>query len=167
MIVLLVVGIVFVAFILISVVVAGVMYMWVISLADTYEGVSIMHFTVEDGHNTDKTHGCFFIIRAGKGVDIDPARHSFYVAEKGYAPKKLDFSERQNIGGQPAGGDRNVTFDWTVDGDLWSDREYLGFDMPMEDMGINIANGNVYEVMIKNQKGEIIFKDSFAYSAQW
>ena len=166
MIVLLVVGIVVVVGILITVVLAGVLFMWTSSLADTDEGVTIMHFNLDDGPNTDDTHGCFFLIRAGKGVDLDPSRHSFFVNEKGYSPKKLDFSERQYIGGQPAGGDRNVTFDWTVGGDLWSDQEYLGFDMPMEDMGINIAEGKVYEVMIKNPQGEVIFKDTFVYSTQ-
>lgn len=166
MIILLVVGILVIVGVLITVVLAGVLFTWTSSLASTDEGVTILHFTLEDGRNTDDTHGCFFLIRAGKGVDLDPARHSFYVAEKGYSPKKLDFSERQYIGGQPAGGDRNVTFDWTVGGDLWSDQEYLGFDMPMEDMGINIAEGKVYEVMIKNPQGEVIFKDTFVYSTQ-
>ena len=156
----------------ITVVLAGVLYMWVISLADTDEGVSIMHFTVEDGNNKADTKGCFFLIRAGKGVDIDPKRHAFFVAEKGYSPKKLETSFREYkdsapYGPDPNSGDLNKTYDWTQDGDLWSDQEYIGFDMPKESMGIDPSDGNVYEVLIKNPKGEVIFKDTFVYSKQY
>ena len=156
----------------ITVVLAGVLYMWVISLADTSEGVSIMHFTVEDGTNKDDTHGCFFLIRAGKGVDLDPMRQSFFVAEKGYSPKKLDNADREYklsdpYGPDPDSGDLNTTYDWTSDGDLWSDQEYIGFDMPKESMDIDPTDGAIYEVLIKNPKGEVIFKDTFVYSQNY
>jgi len=156
----------------ITVVLAGVLYMWVISLADTSEGVSIMHFTVSDGNNKDETHGCFFLIRAGKGVDIDPLRHAFFVAEKGYSPQKLDNDDREYkdshpYGPDPASGDLNTTYDWTSDGDLWSDMEYIGFDMPKESMNIDPRDGTIYEVLIKDPKGEVIFRDTFVYSEQY
>ena len=169
LIVLIIVGILVVVGVLAAVVLggAGVLYFWTSSMDMPDESVSIMHFTVEDGPNTDDAHGCFFIIRAGKGVNINPARHSFFVAERGYSPKKLDFSERGYNEGKPVEGDRNVTYDWTRDGALWSDGEYMGFDMPNQDnMKIDIVDGNIYEVMIKNPQGEVIFRDSFVYSEQ-
>ena len=140
--------------------------------ADQYEEVEIMHFSVEDGNNGDREHGCFFLIRAGRGVDIDPYTHSFFVAEKGYSPKKLDLNLRQYEDSPPYGpdlgsGDMNGTYDWTEYGKWWNNGEYIGFDMPMENMGIDIADGNVYEVMIKNPHGEVIFKDTFIYSQQY
>ncbi len=146
--------------------VTGGLYFWTSSMDVIDEGESIMHFTVEDGNNMDDTYGCFFLIRAGKGVDIDPSRHSFFVGEKGFSPKKLGFSERRYDEGKPVGGDRNGTYDWTNEGPLWSDGEYIGFDMPKESMGIDPVDGKIYEVLIKNPGGEVIFKDSFVYSMQ-
>ena len=167
MIILLVVAIVVVVGILVLVILVGVFDMWVITLADTEEGVSPPWFTIEDGHNTNDSRGCFFIIMVmSRGEDIDSFEHSFFVSEKGYAPKELDFSERQYIEGQPVGGDRNATFEWTQTDDIQSYQEYVGFDMPMEDMGINITDGNVYEVLIINPESVVIFKDTFVYSKQ-
>ena len=167
MIVLLIVGIVVVVVVLITVVLAGVLFMWTTSLADTDESVEIMHFTVEDGNHKSTTQGCFFLIRAGKGVDIDPYDYSFYVSERGHSPKKLDMNFRDYMDSPPYGpdpnsGDLNKTYDWRQDGELWSENEYIGFDIPTEDMGIGYTDGAVYEVMIKNPRGEIIFKDTFA-----
>jgi len=159
----------------ITVVLAGVLYMWVISLADTDEDVDIMYFTLDDGDNIDEERGCFFLIRAGKGVNIDPSRYSFYVSEVGYSPQKLDFSLRAYKDDYPYGpddttGDRNKTYDYKVEGDLWNDGEYLGFDMPMKNnpnrpMQINIKTG-VYEVMIKNPKGAQVYSSTFSYTKQ-
>ena len=151
----------------ITVVLAGVLYMWVISLADTDEGVSIMHFSLEDGQNSDTTQGVFFLIRAGKGVDLDPMRQSFFVAEKGNSPKKLDMNWRDYEQDKPTGGDLSAKYDWKDEGDLWSEGEYIGFEMPNQDnMAIEIVDGNIYEVMIKNPRGEVIFRDTFIYSTQ-
>ena len=160
----------------ITVVLAGVLYMWVISLADTDEGVDIMYFEVDDGTNLDNTHGCFFILRGGKGVDIDPSKYSFYISEVGYSPQKLNFALREYKEDDPydpkyESGDRNGTYDYRTEGDMWSDGEYIGFDMPMtknneRPMSINIKSGNVYEVMIKNPKNEKVYADTFVYSIQ-
>jgi len=172
MIVLIVVGIVVVVGILITVVLAGVLYMWVISLADTDESYTLMAFDVGDGNNIDDTHGCFFIILASLDVDIDPYDYSFYVSEKGDSPKKLDTTFREYLDSPPYGpdpnsGDLNKTQDWTEDGDLWSDGEYIGFDMPKESMNIDPKDGAIYEVLIKNPNGEVIFRDTFVYSEQY
>ena len=138
---------------------------------DTDEGVVIIYFTLDDGMNMDEERGCFFLIRAGKGVDIDPSRYSFYVSEVGYSPKKLDFALREYNDYDPYdpklnSGDRNASYNYEIEGKLWSDGEYLGFDMPMRDMNIDIQNGNIYEVMIKNPKNEVIYSDTFVYSRQ-
>ena len=155
----------------ITVVLAGVLYMWVISLADTDEGVEIMYFTVEDGTNINSERGCFFLIKAGKGVDLDPSRYSFYVTEKGFSPHSLDFNKRLYNDADPYGprldsGDLNGSYNWKEEGDLLSDGEYIGFDMPMPDMNIDIQEGNLYEVMIKNPKGERVYSDTFVYKQQ-
>lgn len=170
MIVLLVVGIVIVMGLLLTIV--GVLYMWTISRSNTDESYTLMVFDVGDGNNIDDTHGCFFLILASKDVDIDPYDYSFYVSEKGGSPKKLDttfreYLDRPPYGPDPNSGDLNKTQDWTEDGALWSRGECIGFDIPMEDMGIKITDGNVYEVLIKNPKGEVIFKDTFRYSRQY
>ena len=142
--------------------------------AYTEESIEIMYFEVNDGMNFDDEQGCFFILRAGRGVDIDPSRYTFYVAERGYSPQRLDFSLREYSDSDPYGpkfssGDRNATYDYAMDGKMWSDGEYLGFDMPMKNnpsrpMNIDITSGNIYEVMIKNSKGEMIYSDTFVYN---
>jgi len=163
--IIIVIGIVVVLFLS---VLMGVLYMWAPTPIVSDEGISVMHFTVEDGHYQGPTQGCFFLIRAGHGVDIDPYRFTFYVCEKGSSPKKLDTNFREYMVNppyrpDPNSGDLNRTYDWTQDGELWSKDEYIGFDMPMEDMGIDITDGNVYEVTIKDPKGEVIFKDTFVF----
>jgi len=122
---------------------------------------------VADGSNVDDKYGCFFLIRAGKASDIDPNEYSFFVAEKGFPLQKLNFELRTyDRHGNPSSGDRNGTYDWTVKGDRWSDGEYIGFDMPTEDMDIEIGEGKVYEILIKNPRAEVIFKGTFVYTNQ-
>jgi len=168
----------------ITVVLAGVLYMWVISLADTEGDVSIMKFTVEDGTNEDANVGCFFRIRAEKGVDINPKTHTFWVAEEGRSPVKLDSKFRdysQDAMKRPEGGDRNASYrydsaikagrwpDMPVEEDRerWNDGEYLAFDMPLEGTGISIVSGNNYEVTIKSPNNDIVARESFKYQAPW
>ena len=151
------------------------MYMWVPEHDHIDEGVDIMYFTLDDGQNLDEERGCFFVIRAGKGVDIDPSRYSFYVSQKGYRPQKLDFALREYNDTDPYGpvltsGDRNGIYNYTLKGDLWSDGELIGFDMPMQNnpgrpMDVTIQTG-IYEVMIMNDKGEHVFSDTFSYTRQ-
>ena len=132
----------------------------------------IMYFSVGDGMNYDDEHGCFFVIRAGKGVDINPYEYSIFVAEEGYSFKQLDFNFRyywEDENRTPFGGDRNASGCPTCENftrEPWSDGEYIGFDMPMEGMDIDIINGAFYEVMIKDPNGEIVYKDSFVYTKQ-
>ena len=169
--------------ILLSVVAAGVMYIWVISLADTGTSVTVMKFSIQDGDN-DPGHpddvGCFFLIRAEKGVDINPKKYSFWVSEEGFSPKKLNFEFRDydwGIEPRVEGGDRNATYRYDnrveegryedmpveADSERWTDGEYIGFDMPSDSMGIDIVSGNKYEVMIKDPNNEIIYWDVFIY----
>ncbi len=167
----------------ITVVLAGVLYMWVISMADTGGDVPIMAFETRDGVNKDETHGCFFTIRAVKSVDIDPSKYFFYVTEQGRSPKALDFAFRdyEDQGEDalsPVGGDRNKSYrfedkNWKIEGknveatgSQWSDGEYIGFDMPMTSMGITIEKGGVFEVMIKSPDMEIVYQGSFVYQQQ-
>ena len=123
-----------------------------------------MHFTVEDGTSISSTHGCFPLICAGKNVDIDPTKYHFYIAQKGHTPQELDFEIRTHESdGTPSGGDRNSTYDYTLEGEKWSEGEYIGFDMPKKQMGINVVSGNIYEVSIHNKEGEMIYRGTFVY----
>ena len=143
---------------------AGVLYTWSMGLADTESSdISIMSFEVRDGVNRDVEHGCFFTIRAKRGVEIDPTVYSFYVSKKGEPLQKLDFRERSYVTEPPSGGDRNSSFDWTENGILWTDGEYIGFDMPMTTMGIDIEKGAVYEVMIKDPAMRVVYEGDFVY----
>ena len=171
----------------ITVVLAGVLYMWVISLADTGGSVSIMKFSLQDGSNS-AAHpddvGCFFLIRAEKSVDINPKKHTFWVSEDGFSPKKLSFEFRDydwQINPKVEGGDRNATYRYDdkieegryadmpieTDNERWTDGEYMGFDMPQDDKGIDIVSGNKYEVLIKDPNAEIIYRDTFIYKAPY
>jgi len=144
---------------------------------------TIMAFDVRDGVNKDEIHGCFFTIRAVKGVDIDPSKYFFFVTEHGYSPRALDFSFRdyQDQGEDdltPVDGDRNKSYryddkNWRVEnmnveatGQMWSDGEYIGFDMPMTSMGIDIEEGGIYEVMIKDPSMQIMYIGDFIYQEQ-
>ena len=145
--------------------------------------VTIMSFDVGDGANRDAYRGCFFTIRAKQNVNIDPSKYFFYVTEQGHIPKALDFAFRdyEDQGEDdlsPVGGDRNKSYryddkNWKIEGmnveatgSSWSDSEYIGFDMPMANMGITIEKGAVYEVMIKNPDMEIVYQGSFVYQQQ-
>ena len=153
----------------ITVVLAGVLYMWVISLSNDQPDLELFVGTVEDGTNTDAEHGCFFLIRAGPGINIDPGRYRFYVAEDSMPLKRLDFEVRSYTNDnmrKPLGGDRNGTYDHTLEGDLWNEGEYIGFDMPTQDMDIDIVDGGVYEVTIRNPQQSVVFQKSFVYQTQ-
>ena len=158
-------------------------YFWVVSVADTDGDVTIMAFEVRDGVNKDATHGCFFTIRAKQAVDIDPSKYTFYVTEQGRSPQKLDFAFRnyEDHGGDdftPVGGDRNMSYryddkNWKIEGmnveatgSMWSDGEYIGFDMPMIAMGIDLVEGKVYEVMIKDPNMKVVCQEDFIYQRQ-
>ena len=121
-----------------------------------------MNFTIEDGNMCwPQRIGCFFLIRAGENVSIDPNQYSFYVGVKGNIPMKLSMEPRSyTINGTPMGGDWNTTYDYKEDGDLWSEGEYLAFDVPRQYSKDEIPE-NLHEVLIKNPSGKVIFKDTF------
>ena len=176
--VIMIVSIVIGSSILITIVLAGILYMRVISITDTDCNCIPMTFEVEDAPNKNDTVGCFFLIRAAEGVDLNPMRYTFYVAQEGFSPKKLNLSFRDySPNGTPVGGDRNATYryDYKVldgrwpdmateeDRERWNDGESIGFDMPTEDMGIDVVDGNVYEVLIKNRENDILYRGTFVY----
>jgi len=142
--------------------------------------IAIIGCSVKDGPNMNNTTGCFFTIRAEAAVDIDPMRYTFWVAEEGFSPKQMDFQFRDySPNGTPIGGDRNATYRYDAaiksgrwpdmpveeDRERWNDGEFIGFDMPTDDMGIHIVSGNNYEVLIKNPNNDIIYRDTFKYKS--
>ncbi len=135
-------------------------------------GPEIYIIKVEDGNNINDTHGCFFLLLSGSGVDIDPKEHSFFVAEGGLSFSQLDFGFRyynEDEDQTPYGGDRNASgcpICENFDENNWQEGEYIGFDMPTRDMGIDIVDGNIYDVMIKDPGGNVIYRDSFVYTCQ-
>ena len=133
-------------------------------------------FVRVDGHNLDSEQGCFFIIQHSCSAEIDPNEYLFWVSEGSSSdysiPKKgkiLDFNIRSySENGTPMGGDRNGSYDWSQDGELWSFHEQIAFDMPKPDMRINITNNYYYNVLIMNSKGEVLESDSFQYvEGEW
>jgi len=136
-----------------------------VDIPEEYDDEPIpLSFTVEDGLNRNHTRGCFFLLRAGEAVDIYPADYSFHLNEKGYSPKKLDLDIRTyDTTGIPSGGDRNTTYDYTEEGERWSEGEYLGFDMPMADMALEMIDGTEYEVGIQDSVGEWVWQGEFVY----
>ena len=143
----------------------------------------IMVFKLRDGVNEDSEHGCFFTIRAKQAVDINPTKYYFFVSEDGQSPIALDFGFRdyEDQGEDdlsPVGGDRNKSYrydekDWKIEnmnveatGSMWSDGEYIGFDMPKASLGIDIKEGKTYEVMIKDPSMEVVFVGVFKYTKQ-
>ena len=155
---------------LIAGVLGAALYAWVVSLADTDEEVEKMHFSVFEAPPPWKPmnpiQGSFFIIRAGKGVNIDLYEYSFHVGEKGQPPIKLDTYFREYMdtppyGPDPNSGDLNKSYDWKQDGELWSEGEYICFDVPKESSGIVFEVSTLYEVTIKNSRGDIVFRDTF------
>jgi len=132
-------------------------------------GPEIYAINVEDGNNINDTLGCFFLLRSGQGIDIDPKEHSFFVAEEGLSFSQLDFTPRyynEDKDRTPYGGDRNASgcpICENYDENNWQDGEYIGFDMPTEDMDIEIVDGNIYEVLIKKSRGDVVFKDTFTF----
>ena len=168
----------------ITVVLAGVLYMWVMSLAEIQDGPPLHAFSIEDGPNESDTVGCFFLIRADSRVEINPRTHTFWVNEEGRSPRRLDFSFRdysQDSMKRPEGGDRNASYRYDEmmkagrwpdmpteeQNARWNDGEYLGFDMPADSSGINIVNGNKYEVIIKNAQDNMILQKTFVYKAPY
>lgn len=136
--------------------------------SDNKKKDNTMYFWVDEGANINDTNGGFFVIRAEKNVNINPVNYSFYVAEKGKEPHRLDFDIRTYENGDiPSGGDRNGTYDYTTDGNnLWNDGEIIAFDMPMKHRGIEIKSGNIYVVSIKDPEGELTYRDTFIYGRQ-
>jgi len=133
---------------------------------DDKEKDNSMHFQVCSGVYIDADRGCFFLIRAGKNVSIDPSECSFYVSELGGIPWKLDFTPREYNVSNPFGpilssGDRNTTYCYQDEGYLWSEGEFIGFDMPMDDIDIFLAMGDFYEVYIYDNEDKLIYKGVF------
>jgi len=42
--------------------------------------------------------------------------------------------------------------------------ETIGFDMPKKEMGIEIKEGELYNVEIENKEGELIYRGCFRYT---
>ena len=153
-------------------------YYWFIPIHEPDDSFEpIMHFSLEDGDNWNDTNGCFFLMRAGLGVrSIDPKNYTFLIAEKGDPLHELDFNVRTyDEKGTPLGGDRNSTFNYTLEkhdvggvysDEFWNYEEYIGFDMPKKEMGIEIKDQRIYEVQIIDPKGKLIFKDTFVYASR-
>ena len=122
-------------------------------------------FRVEDGNNYNETYGCFFTIYGGIYIDIDPIKYSFYIAERNETPKQLNFDIRTyDRNGNPTGGDRNGTFDYTKDGNkIMTEGEYIGFDMPKKDMGFDVVDGNRYDIFIMNHENDLVYVGDFVY----
>ncbi len=105
----------------------------------------------------------FFLFNASEGININPEQHSFYIGywdETVSVLRKFDFNNRTyDERGNPHGGDRNASFDYTADGNkLWNEGEIIAFDRPKKEMNLKVEIGRPYRVLIKNSQEEIIWE---------
>ena len=128
-----------------------------------------MDIDVLDGYNIDSEHGCFFILYAGKGVQMNIDKYSFWVGEKGESSKKLDIDFRryaQDTNQTPLDGDRNSSYLYSGDrevGGIWGLGQAIAFDMPRRNLGIEIEDGKIYMICIKNKNRDVIWHGEFIY----
>ncbi len=170
----------------ITVVLAGVLYLWVTDLAGNQDdAVKPMAFKVYDGADYGNGVGCFFYLVAETGVDIDPAKYEYKVAHGTDSPRLLDFKDWRYYTDEhvPGGGDRNMSYRYDDEVPLtdthtgsdpgnyeesnmrMTDTERIGFDIPTQAFGVPIVDGDDYWVYILLD-GQQQWKGKFNYKAQ-
>ncbi len=139
----------------ITVVLAGVLYVWVTSLSSTEDTVENIVAQIGQGEG-NLTEGSFVIVTKGSGEGVKIADYTIRVGKEGRTLIPLRW---------PADGNSSYSIDsqQRLDDDKWWDAaETMGFDAPA---GLwNIVDGDTIEVKIKNEvSGDIVFSGSFTY----
>jgi len=141
---------------------------------------------IMDGDNIDNYRGCFFIIRAGKGVALQNVdEFCFKIAMGSLSPRCVSirewrwYSDDGNM--SPRGGDRNMTYRFdtkTFDGNYihssdpgnyeernekWEEGEMIGIDIPSHNIGLPIIDNKVYTVQMFDLQGELLYTGTFRY----
>ncbi|MCK5560109.1 MAG: type IV pilin [Thermoplasmata archaeon] len=142
----------------ITVVLAGVLYVWVWSLWDhDNENVETIIATLDQGDG-NMTSGCLFTLSKGSGSSVEIRDYTILVGKAGQSPIALRW---------PEDGNSTYTIDIGLYGDdgLWWDAaETMGFDAPAGLKAQDITDGDTIEVIIKNEKTEtIVYTGSFNY----
>lgn len=141
----------------ITVVLAGVLYVWVTSLSTTEDTVETITGTLKQGGG-NATEGVFFTLNKGSGKGVEIADYTFRVGEKGKTLIVLKW---------PADGNSTYSIDSgqkPEDDKWWDAAETVGFDAPTQLE--NIGDGSEIEVKIKNEEtGQIVFSNTFTYRA--
>jgi flagellin-like protein len=139
----------------ITVVLAGVLYVWVTSLSEPSSNkLETLSATVKQGPG-NLTSGCLILIEKGSGESVKHQNYIFRVGKKDGNLITLRWSQDGNISYPLDSGQR------TNDGDWWDTKEIMGFDGPA---GLEVGEGDVVEVHIVNlETGSVVYFDSFIY----
>jgi flagellin-like protein len=139
----------------ITVVLAGVLYVWVTSLSTTEDEVELIVATLEQGDG-NMTTGVLFVLTKGSGESVEIKDYRIRIGEEGKSPITLKW---------PDDGSSEYNLDSglkTNDGDWWDATERMGFEAPSTLTGI--GDGDKIEVSIINLgTGDVVFTSTFTY----
>jgi flagellin-like protein len=140
----------------ITVVLAGVLYVWVTSLSTTEDKVENIVATLDQGDG-NMTSGVLFVIQKGSGDSVKIADYRFKVGKEGGSLLTLKWPD------DGATGDYNIDSGLRADDGLWWDAtERVGFPAP-SGLG-NIDDGDTIEVSIINlDSGDVVYTSTFVY----
>jgi flagellin-like protein len=139
----------------ITVVLAGVLYLWVVQLIDRPEGgPDNIVASLEQGDG-NMTSGCLFILTKGSGERVRIDEYRIRISEKGKSPITLEWPEDGNS--SYSLGDEHPN-----DSEFWDATERIGFDAPPHLTDIEV--GEIVEVSLVHLKtNKVVFSSSFTY----
>jgi flagellin-like protein len=146
----------------ITVVLAGVLYVWVTSLSSTEDTVENIVATLDQGDG-NVSAGVLFTIQKGSGDSIQISDYRFKVGKEGGTLYTLRWP---NDGNTTAFNiDSQLK---TNDGDWWDATERVGFDSPsaLRTLWQNkqLNDGDSIEVSIINlDSGDVVYTNTFTY----
>jgi flagellin-like protein len=140
----------------ITVVLAGVLYVWVTQIAQPPDDDLRQIVASLDQGDGNMTSGCLFTLTKGSGDKVRIEEYSIKVSEEDRSPVTLEW---------PEDGNSTYTLDskqYANDGDYWDATERMGFDAPPGLTGIE--DGEVIEVSIVHMESDtVVFSSKFNY----
>ncbi len=142
----------------ITVVLAGVLYVWVTGLSGSDDDLELEMITGEVRQGPgNKTVGCLVEIQKSGGKDIRVADYSIKIGKAGRSPISLTWSKDGNTSYDIDSKQRSDDEKW------WDSPEIMGFDAPPSLS--DLAQGDIIKVsIVKIDGGDIIFAQEFQYS---
>lgn len=143
----------------ITVVLAGVLYVWVTGLSGSDDKIELEMVTGDARQGPgNKSVGCLVEIQKSGGRDIRIADYTIKIGKAGMSSISLKWSK-----------DGNTSYDidskQRPDDDKWWDSpEIMGFDAPPELSEVLSQGDTIVVDIIKIDGGEIIFEQEFQYA---